>query len=88
MPRIIAASLAAGAALLTVGCTGNRIGDSALIGAGAGAVAGEVISGSPLPALQSVRRAGRLWAPSGTMIRITAAEPLSISRPHLYIGLR
>ena len=48
MPRIIAASLAAGAALLTVGCTGNRIGDSALIGAGAGAVAGEVLSGSPV----------------------------------------
>lgn len=48
MPRIIAASLAAGAALLIAGCTGNRIGDSALIGAGAGAVAGEVLSGSPV----------------------------------------
>lgn len=48
MPRIIVASLTAGAALLTVGCTGSRIGDSALIGAGAGAVAGEVISGSPV----------------------------------------
>lgn len=48
MRRIIAASLAAGAALLITACTGNRIGDSALIGAGAGAVAGEVLSGSPV----------------------------------------
>lgn len=48
MLRLVPACLLAGATLLMAGCTGNRIGDSALIGAGAGAVAGEVLSGDPV----------------------------------------
>ncbi|MCF8708889.1 YMGG-like glycine zipper-containing protein [Rhizorhapis sp. SPR117] len=48
MSRTTLACLATGTALLLAGCTGSRVGDSALIGAGAGAVAGEVISGSPV----------------------------------------
>ena len=46
MFRVMLVSLAAAASLSA--CTGSRIGDSALIGAGAGAVAGEVISGDPV----------------------------------------
>lgn len=48
MLRYIPACLLASSALLTIGCTGNRTADGALIGAGAGAVAGEVLGGSPV----------------------------------------
>ena len=46
MARIFLASVFFAAALSA--CTGSRVGNSALIGAGAGAVAGEVISGDPV----------------------------------------
>lgn len=46
MSRMFLASILL--AMVLPGCTGSRIGNSALIGAGAGAVAGEVISGDPV----------------------------------------
>lgn len=48
MTRIVPMGLAAAALLFATACTGNRVANGALVGAGVGAVAGQVISGSPV----------------------------------------